>query len=795
MPSKSSAVSPPPLAGQLSAIATLAATPFASLDDAIDAALTLLSNLTGFKLTMIHRLEGDDLVVSHACDRVGLGVTPPVVVPRRATFCDDVLASLAPLIVPDADADPVRSTLPGKLMVGTRTYIGVPIVLGDGHLFGTLCAHDRRVLRLSGDEADAMRIVARLIASHIERERTLADQQDAAARLGARNAEVATAYQEIQALREVVESISSELDLPALLERIVASAVALLGAHAGAISLCGSDPEAPRRLVATHNLHVPDLEARGVPSQSGLMGQVLVRRAPVIVERYADIASPLPDAAFHALAPWVAVPIWRQGEIIGTFGVAGNDPGRRFGEHEVELLTLLAKHAAIAIENARLFAASRELGVAEERNRLAHEIHDTLAQSLLTLTFQIRAARAALSIDPERAAAELADAEVVTRSALEEARRSVWNLGPAALDGGTLVDALRAEAGSGRAGGPCRFVVEGTPRPLPAGAQLALLRTVQEALANARRYAAAASVEVALAFDDRGACVRVADDGRGFDLDAVRAAGPTVAGGSGLVGLRDRLGRLGGRLEVLSAPGRGTRIDAWVPYAVDPQPRLPSVPAPHSPGPRVRPAIRAVVADDHPVVRAGLVALLKSARDIEVVGEAETGEDALDLVKELRPDLLLIDLRLPGLDGIAAIERLRQIGVTTRTLVVTSFAQDDLVLRALAAGAQGYVLKAADPTELLTAARAVGRGGTYFVTPVAAVLARGLANPTRLTARERQVLQLLGRGLADKEIADHLGTSVKTARYHVANLLSKLGAHNRTDAVRLALERGLIEVS
>lgn len=779
-------------AERLAALAAFAATPFATLDEAIDQSLRLLADIAGIGLTMLHRLEGDDLVVSHVCDRIGLGVSPPLVVPRSATFCDTVLASLSPLLVPDADADPVRRLLPGKQMVGTRTYVGVPIVLGDGQPFGTLCAHDRRVLRLGDAEIAAMRVLARLIASQIERDRAIARAGAAAADLSVRLAELDVAYRQLDALREVVESISSDLDLRSLLRRVVASGVALLGAHAGAISLVGDGLDAPRRLVATHNLAIPDLETRDVPGRAGLMGQVIARRGPVIIERYDDLDAPLPDAAFRALGPWVGTPIWWKGEIVGTFGIAANDPARRFGERDLELLALLAKHAAVGIENARLFAASHDLGVAEERNRLAREIHDTLAQSLLTLTFGLRAARGHLHRDPARADNELAAAEALTRAALDEARRSVWNLGPSALDGANLVDALRGEADPARTGAVSRLVVSGSLPPLPADAQLALLRTAQEAVANARRHAGATTVEIRLDGGEREVVLTVADDGRGFDPGAV-AAEPGGAGhGFGLRGLRGRLEGVGGSLTVESAPGAGARVIARVPVvgAADPLPARPVA----APAPAARRTLRVVLIDDHPAARAGLAALLAAAPEVEVVAEAADGAAGVEAVAAHRPDVAVVDLRMPGIGGVAAIERIARLGGPTATLVVTSMARDELVLQALRAGARGFVPKDAEPAELVAAVRAVGGGGRYLTADIAGRLASGLAQPEHLTPRERQVLDLLGRGHADKEIAAVLGTSAKTARYHVANLLAKLGAHNRTDAVRLAFERGLLDL-
>lgn len=773
----------------LSPLAALTARPFESLDDVIDATLRLMSDWIGVRLSMIHRLEGDNIIVSHVHDRMGLGIQPPVTVPRTATFCDTVLRTVSPLVVLDTDTDQWRN-LPGKQLVGTKSYIGVPILLNDSRLFGTLCAHDRRALDLGEHEIDLMLVLARLVASHIERDEAAQIEADSARRLAVRNAELAEAVRQLGALQEITESITAQLELQTLLETVVASAVRLLDAHAGAISLVGETLDAPRRLTVTYNLPTT-LQTEDLPARAGLMGQVIAARGPVIVEHYSRLSDPLPHSVFHELAPWIAVPIWWQGEIIGTFGIGAKDPERSFGERHVQLLTLLANHASVAIENARLYAASRELGAAEERNRLVAEIHDTLAQSLLALTFQLRAARGLVVTSPERAVAELLEAEERARGALEEARRSVWNLGPASLEAGTLVEALQGElAASKRSGLPGRLVVTGTPRPLPAEIQLALFRTAQEALTNARKHAHANQVEIALDYGLTAVRLTVGDDGVGFDPGAAAGRGPRPEGGYGLVGMADRLRRIGGTVSVESDPARlpGTRVMATVPYDLPP----------YATGPHLTTAtrpvkqIRVIVADDHPATRSGIAGLLAQQADIEVVATAANGEEALALVETLRPDVLMIDLRMPKLSGVEAIARLGRMGVPTKAVAVTTFAQDELVFQALRAGARGYLLKDASPEELAAAVRVVSAGGTLLTPLIAGKLAEGLSHQERLTAREREVLSLLAHGLPDKEIAGQLGTSVKTANFHAANVIAKLGAQNRAEAVRLAYERGLL---
>ena len=772
---------------RLAALAAYAAAPFASLDDAINAMLELLSDLVGISLTMIHRLEGDNLVVSHACDRIGLGLTLPVTVPRASTFCDSVLASLSPLVIKDADLHDQWRSLPGKVAVGTRSYASVPIVLGNGRVFGTLCAHDRRVLDLGDSELDAMRILARLIAFEIERDEGLQRESATAAHLARHNQDLSDALHQLDALREMVESISRHLDEQTLLQQVVQSAVDLLGVHGGAISLVGPSLSAPRRLVATYNLGESEVVTRPIPASAGLMGEIIARRGPVIVPAYRDLTEPLPDSVFHRLGPWIGVPIWWQGDIVGTFGVAANDPERVFGEREVTVLGLLAKHAAIGIENARLFAANHELGIADERNRLASEIHDTLAQSLLTLTFQIRAARGLITSDPSHAERELSAAEAQARAALEEARRSVWNLGPAALESGSLLQAMQAEAASHSHGPSCNFSTSGLPRPLGAEEQLALLRIMQEAVANARRHSGCSSIAVHLAFGGDGVQLDVQDNGRGFDTGALGP--PDTAGGFGIPGMTERVKRLGGALVIQSQDREspGTLLRASIPYT---RPESEGVVGPR----HERGQVRVIVVDDHPPIRAGLAALLDAEPDLEVVAQAASGEDALPLIRDLQPDIALIDLRLPGISGVDTIAQLAQLDVRTRSIVVTSFQQDEMMLQALRAGAQGYVLKDATGSELATAVRTVNAGGTYLTPAVAGKLTGSLIRQERLTRRELQVLTLIGQGLADKEIAAQIGATAKTVQFHVANVLGKLGAQNRTDAVRIAYARGILSV-
>ena len=210
--------------------------------------------------------------------------------------------------------------------------------------------------------------------------------------------------------------------------------------------------------------------------------------------------------------------------------------------------------------------------------------------------------------------------------------------------------------------------------------------------------------------------------------------------------------------------------------------------------------IRVLIADDHGVVRQGLRTFLELQEEIAVVGEASDGEEAVDAVERLAPDVVLMDLVMPRLDGIEAIRRIRERSPGTRVIVLTSFVEDDKVFPAVRAGAAGYLLKDVEPQELVRAIRAVHDGQALLHPAVAAKLMEEVADgePRRalgvLTPREREILALLARGLANKAIARHCGLSEKTVKTHVSNILAKLGVADRTQAALHAVREGLVDL-
>lgn len=206
--------------------------------------------------------------------------------------------------------------------------------------------------------------------------------------------------------------------------------------------------------------------------------------------------------------------------------------------------------------------------------------------------------------------------------------------------------------------------------------------------------------------------------------------------------------------------------------------------------------IRVMIVDDHAVVRSGLSAFLMVFDDLEFVGEAASGEEAIRLCKKLNPDVVLMDLVMPGMDGAAATQAIRENCPDIQVIALTSFKEDDLVQRTLKAGAIGYLLKNVSADELVNAIRAAHAGRPTLAPEAAHVLIQASQKPQSigddLTTREREILSLLVAGLSNPDIATQLVVSRSTVKFHVSSILSKLGVSSRTQAVTLALQNKLV---
>ena len=202
--------------------------------------------------------------------------------------------------------------------------------------------------------------------------------------------------------------------------------------------------------------------------------------------------------------------------------------------------------------------------------------------------------------------------------------------------------------------------------------------------------------------------------------------------------------------------------------------------------------VRVFLADDHPLTRAGISAYLAQESSVELVGEAEDGETAWKLISEIRPDVALLDIRMPGEDGVSVARRVKESGLPVAVVMLTSYDAQQYVLASLRAGARGFILKTATPEEITRAINTVAKGGFYLDSEVASAMGDGEFSPEQLSAREREVLNLASKGFSSKEVAARLFISERTVQTHLASIYDKLGAKNKTEALLLALKYGVV---
>ncbi|MFK0176950.1 GAF domain-containing sensor histidine kinase [Streptomyces xanthochromogenes] len=371
----------------------------------------------------------------------------------------------------------------------------------------------------------------------------------------------------LAAVSTALLAMSRHLEVGDVLKTITASARELLDAEYAALGVPDDHGGFAQFVVDG----VSDEQWRAIgplPRQHGILAAMLHEEK---AERLDDVRKDPRfegwPAAHPDMSDFLGMPIRDGDETLGALFLANKrcprpGGGCGFTEHDEELLRLLAQHAAIALTNARLYERSRELTIAEERSRLAHELHDAVSQKLFSLRLTAQAATALVDRDPARAKGELQQVALLAAEAADELRAAVVELRPAALEEDGLVHTLRTQIQVLDRAHAARVTFENRGvRALPPAQEEALLRVAQEALHNALRHSGAGHVEVVLERRGQGAVLRIGDDGRGFDPGLVRRAGRHL----GLVSMRHRASGVGGRLTVQSAPGEGATIEMEVP--------------------------------------------------------------------------------------------------------------------------------------------------------------------------------------------------------------------------------------
>lgn len=443
----------------------------------------------------------------------------------------------------------------------------------------------------------------------------------------------------------------------------------------------------------------------------------------------------------------------------------------------------------------------------EDRRQVAYDIHDGLGQMLTaaSMHLEVFSGRRAEAASDE----EFAKAKRCLRDAVVEMRRLVSELGPLLLEDVGLVEASRRLLSdlAQRANWETEFEGEANGDRLDHMAETALYRIVQEALANVAKHAHTEKVRIAFKRAESTLKLEIRDWGRGFEPNAMPDR-PGLGLHVGLLGMRERAVLIGGELSIESSRGKGTRVVVTVPVAPAAAPvigqrkaEVVKMAEPRKGRESNRQGISVLIADDHPMVREGLRSML-DADEIEVIGEAATGAEAVERVQQLNPDVVLMDVRMPDMDGLAATEVVKQGFPDTSVIVITSYESKDYLRRAIEAGAAGYLLKGMSRESLIEAIRLVRGGGSLIDARLLSELLRemgvegsrfqGMEGALEaLTPREQEVLQLLVRGLTNKEIAAEMHYSVGTVKNVVQRVIEKLGVSDRTQAAVYAVRAGV----
>ena len=592
----------------------------------------------------------------------------------------------------------------------------------------------------------------------------------------------------------VADTVGRATDVPvgAILAGGVVALLVLplaLALQRGVRRLVYGERDLPRTVVS----ELRRLDATSAPTEA--VAETLELLARRLRLSYAAIDVPASDGAEPLLASVgrsvgkpVTVDLVAGGIRLGALHLEAGPDRDAFGRGDRLLLEDVGAQVGALVQavlaNRELMRSRHELVSAreEERRRLRRDLHDGLGPSLATLALRLETAEDLIATDPAQAAELVGGLADLARDEIAEVRRLVEGLRPPALDQLGLVSALRQRAAQhelAAGDGDVVWTVEADRdvEPLPAAVEVAAYRIVLEAVTNAVRHGGGRACTVTLRREDGHLRVRVQDDGQGLVVGSPGWCRPVLDEGAGPGARRYVHHQLHGERHPRRrrAPYRGG-------------------------GPHMTDTMRVLVVDDHEEFRHSLEALLGAMENVEVVGRAGDGRRAVEMALDLQPDVVVMDLHMPQLNGVEATARIVQSSPHISVLVLTMMEDDDSVFAAVRAGARGYLLKGARRQEIRRAIEAVGAGEVIFGPGIAErvmtyfrhVRSRPSAQAfPDLTDRERQILGKIAEGLDNAEIARDLTLSVKTVRNHASNIFAKLHVAHRAQAIVLAREAGI----
>ncbi len=538
-----------------------------------------------------------------------------------------------------------------------------------------------------------------------------------------------------------------------------------------------------------------------LPLNSSSVGEAVLTRRPILLSDFPD-DSPYEvsrqvseELGVHSA---IFVPLETKGRVIGVLLLFAFQRGQ-FNSDDLESAKEIGSYLAVIAEHTLLYEESKETAKLQERNRLAREIHDTLAQGLTGIIWHLNTIERTVQSGGEQASESIKQVRDLTRDCLQEVRRSVWNL-QSPEETISLEEALQGELRrTTEQGFRASIEVEGEePDEIDRECHLTVLRIAQEALSNVRHHSQAKRVTVDLSYEADAVRLLVSDDGIGFE-PSVRSSVPSLTGGGfGMTSMRERVKLMGGQIEVRSAPDMGTKVEIEVPYQqrreqVSNQ-EWASLDIDVSQSDLLTDGIRVLLVDDHEVIRQGIRSMLEQSDEVSVVGEADDGETAIEQIVAIHPNVVLMDIQMPKLDGVETVRRLRQLGIDTPVVLLSVYAKDEYIFDGLRAGARGYLMKDVGRAELVQAIKTVHAGGSLLQPVIANRLVERMAidQAAGLSERQQEVLQLLASGVRNQEIADQLFLSLRTVKFHIENLYRNLGVRTRTEAVRVARERSIL---